>query len=91
MEAKKKKNMIPIKKLIPGPNPPLYLPKEFQDVIKSMDGRDELLVIQKSLFKTDLTEGNSWLSIPLRQIVRMDFLTEKRKRSLEQGKKFRHD
>lgn len=56
-----------------------------------MDGRDELLVIQKSLFKTGLTEGNSWLSIPLRQIVRMDFLTEKRKRSLEQGKKFQHD
>ena len=91
LEAKKNKNMIPIKKLIPGQNPPLYLPKKFQDVIKSMDGRDELLVIQKSLFKTDLTEGNSWLSIPLRQIMRMDFLTEKRKRSLEQGKKFRHD
>ena len=55
LEAKKNKNMIPIKKLMPGQNPPLYLPKKFQDVIKSMDGRDELLVIQKSLFKTDLT------------------------------------
>ena len=85
LEAKKKKNMIPIKKLIPGQNPPFYLPKEFQDVIKSMDGRDELLVIQKSLFKTDLTEGNSRLSIPLRQIVRMDFLTEEEKEELRAG------
>uniref|UniRef100_A0A7N2L7W7 B3 domain-containing protein n=1 Tax=Quercus lobata TaxID=97700 RepID=A0A7N2L7W7_QUELO len=85
LEAKKKKNMIPIKKLIPGQNPHFYLPKEFWDVIKSMDGRDELLVIQKSLFKTDLTEGNSRLSIPLRQIVRMDFLTKEEKEEPRAG------
>ena len=46
LEAKKKKQYsMPIKKLIVGPNPLPNLPLEFKDVINSLNGRDELLVI----------------------------------------------
>ncbi|KAL0005065.1 hypothetical protein SO802_012626 [Lithocarpus litseifolius] len=87
LEAKKKKqswkSRLPIKTAIPpGPNPPPDLPPKFRNAIKAMGGRDELLVIQEKLFKTDITKGNSRFSIPLRQIVRADFLTEEEKEEL---------
>ena len=81
--AKKKKQFsMPIKKAIAGPHPPPILPPEFKDVINTLNGRDELLVIQKTLFKTDITKGNNRFSIPLRQIVREDFLSEQEKEEL---------
>nr|POE67141.1 putative b3 domain-containing protein [Quercus suber] len=87
LETQKKKqsckSRLPIKtKIPPGPNPPPDLPQEFQEKIKDMGGRDKLLVIQKKLFKTDITKGNNRFSIPLRQIVRADFLTEEEKELL---------
>ncbi|KAL4638111.1 hypothetical protein ACB092_03G126700 [Castanea dentata] len=94
LEAKKKKqswkSRLPIKTAIPpGPNPPPDLPQEFQDAIEAMGGRDKLLVIQKKLFKTDITKGNNRFSIPLRQIVRTDFLTEEEKKNLRAGQEIR--
>ncbi|XP_023877882.2 B3 domain-containing protein At5g24050 [Quercus suber] len=83
LEAKKKKQcLMPIKKAIVGPLPPPILPPEFKDVINTLNGRDELLVIQKKLFKTDITKGNNRFSIPLRRIVREDFLSEQEKEEL---------
>ena len=37
---------------------------------------------RKKLFKTDITKGNNWFSIPLRQIVREDFLSKQEKEEL---------
>ena len=90
LETKKKKqsweSRLPIKaKIPPGPNPPPDLPQEFLVAIEEMGGRDKLLVIQKKLFKTDITKGNNRFSIPLRQIVRTDFLTEEEKEKLRAG------
>ncbi|XP_030944816.1 B3 domain-containing protein At1g05920-like [Quercus lobata] len=83
LEAKKKKQCsMPTKKAIVGPPPPPILPPEFKDVINTLNGRDELLVIQKKLFKTDITKGNNRFSIPLRQIVREDFLSKQEKKEL---------
>ena len=83
LEAKKKKQCsMSIKKAIVGPNPPPILPPEFKDVINTLNGRDELLVIQKKLFKTDIIKGNNRFSIPLRQIVRKDFLSGQEKGEL---------
>ena len=84
LETKKKKqswkSRLPIKAaILLGPNPPPDLPPKFQDTIKVMGGRDELLVIQKKLFKTDITKGNNRFSIPLRQIMWTDFLNEEEK------------
>ena len=46
LEAKKKKQCsMPTKKAIKGPPPPPILPPEFKDVINTLNGRDELLVI----------------------------------------------
>ena len=60
-----------------GPNPPPDLPPKFQDAIEAMGGPIiGLLVIQKKLFKTDITKGNNRFSIPLRQMVRTDFSPE---------------
>ncbi|KAK7854756.1 B3 domain-containing protein At3g25182 [Quercus suber] len=54
-----------------------------------MGGRDKLLVIQKKLFETDITKGNNRFSIPLRQIVRTDFLTEEEKEKFRAGQEIR--
>ena len=51
-------------------------------MINTLNGRDELLVIQKKLFKIDITKGNNRFSIPLRQTVRKDFLSEQEKEEL---------
>ena len=94
LETKKKKqswkSRLPIKTaILLGPNPPPDLPPKFQDTIKAMGGCDKLLVIQKKLFKTDITKGNSRFSIPLRQIVRTDFLTEEEKEELRAQQEIR--
>ena len=97
LETQRKKQSwkprLPIKRfktaIPPGPNPPPDLPQEFKEVIKKMGGRDELLVIQKKLFKTDITKNNNRFSIPLRQIVRTDFLNEEEKEKLRAGQEIR--
>ena len=46
LEAKKKKQCsMPIKKAIASPHPPPILPPKFKDVINTLNGRDELLVV----------------------------------------------
>ena len=77
LETKKKKqswkSRLPIKIAIPlGPKSPPDLPPKFSDVIDAMGGRDKLLVIQKKLFKIDITKGNSQFSIPLRLLGNLD-------------------
>ena len=54
-----------------------------------MGGCDKLLVIQKKLFKTDITKGNNRFSILLRQIVSTNFLTEEEKEKLRAGQEKR--
>ncbi|KAM1039103.1 hypothetical protein ACFX13_034424 [Malus domestica] len=67
------------------PLPPPELPKEFKEKIESMHGFQVQLMIQKQLFKTDLSYGHDRLSMPRNQVVNKHFLGEHEKR-LENGR-----
>nr|TKS17329.1 hypothetical protein D5086_0000014130 [Populus alba] len=58
------------------------LPQEVKERIASMNGKDVELVVDKQLYATDVTDGNSRLSIPLRQVIAKNFLTDEEKRAL---------
>ncbi|GLU10879.1 hypothetical protein SLE2022_276570 [Rubroshorea leprosula] len=49
-----------------------------------MGGSEEKLLVQKIIFKTDLSKSHNRLQIPENQ-VRPDFLTEEEKRKLDEG------
>jgi hypothetical protein len=61
------------------------LPQEVKERIASMKGKDVELVVDKQLYATDMEDGNSRLSIPLRQVIAKNFLTDEEKRALIDG------
>ncbi|KAH6837307.1 hypothetical protein C2S53_003094 [Perilla frutescens var. hirtella] len=84
ISPKKRKCNSPNIKINGQHPPPPPLPEEFQNVIQEMAQGKNLtpptLVIQKSLFGTDLSPGHNRLSIPMSQILSDDFLTDEEKR-----------
>nr|KJB47876.1 hypothetical protein B456_008G045700 [Gossypium raimondii] len=61
------------------------LPQRFKEMIKCMDGSEEKLIIQKALYKTDLSKHHGRLSIPMNR-VEVEFLTdEELKQSSKEG------
>ncbi|XP_058203070.1 putative B3 domain-containing protein At3g24850 [Rhododendron vialii] len=54
------------------------LPAELKDRIRALNGSDVIMVIEKTLYETDVNTGNGRLSLPARQID-MRFLTEEEK------------
>ncbi|TQD73976.1 hypothetical protein C1H46_040493 [Malus baccata] len=74
MSMKKKKKQNPAKKVASTkpsapsiPSPIQELPNEFKEKIASLHGYQVQLVIQKQLFKTDLSSGHDRLSMPVNQ------------------------
>ncbi|GAU40029.1 hypothetical protein TSUD_258220 [Trifolium subterraneum] len=69
------------------------LPLVFKEKIDLMEGSDVMLVMQKQLTKTDVTENNGRLSIPEKQVINENFLEPNEKSSLdydrEEGRKKR--
>ncbi|GKV30526.1 hypothetical protein SLEP1_g39329 [Rubroshorea leprosula] len=65
--------------LVPPPN----MPPEFKNLIEEMGGSEEKLLIQKILFKTDLSKSHNRLQIPENQVM-ADFLTEEEERKLDE-------
>ncbi|KAK6916189.1 B3 domain-containing protein At2g31720-like [Dillenia turbinata] len=64
---------------IAGPNPPPEIPEGFKKAIADMKGTHIELVIQKRVFKTDVSKNHGRFSIPVKQ-VRFDFLSDKENR-----------
>ncbi|CAK9146666.1 unnamed protein product [Ilex paraguariensis] len=79
--AKKKvrRNMTAIPEILP-----LNLPVQFKNLIQNMGGSQEMLIIQKPLYKTDLSRNHGRLSIPRKQI-KNDFLTPEEKMLLNES------
>ncbi|KAI5561832.1 hypothetical protein BDE02_15G013100 [Populus trichocarpa] len=65
-----------------GLGSPAELPQEVKERIASMKGKDVELVVDKLLYATDVNAGNSRLSIPHRQVIAKNFLTDEEKRAL---------
>jgi predicted transcriptional regulator len=59
------------------------LPLAFKEKIEEMDGSDVMLVIQKELTMTDLTENHRRLAIPVKQVINEKFLEPNEKSSLD--------
>ncbi|GLT62009.1 hypothetical protein SLA2020_346770 [Shorea laevis] len=66
--------------LLPPPN----MPTEFKNLIEEMGGSEEKLLIQKIIFKTDLSKSHNRLQIPENQVM-ADFLTGEEERLLDAG------
>ncbi|GAV83013.1 DUF313 domain-containing protein [Cephalotus follicularis] len=64
--------------------PPPPMSQELKKHIEAMNGTDPVLVIQKKLFKTDLSARHNRLLIPILQ-TRKEFLTVDERRGLERG------
>ncbi|CAK7349070.1 unnamed protein product [Dovyalis caffra] len=62
------------------------LPEEVKERIAYMKGKAIELVIEKQLYQTDMKDGNSRLSIPLKQVISKDFLKDNEKSDLRDGK-----
>ncbi|GKV06498.1 hypothetical protein SLEP1_g18392 [Rubroshorea leprosula] len=65
--------------LVPPPN----MPTEFKNLIEEMGGSEEKLLIQKIIFKTDLSKSHNRLQIPENQLM-ADFLTVEEERKLDE-------
>ncbi|KAI6699295.1 hypothetical protein NL676_013619 [Syzygium grande] len=61
---------------------PSELPMDYMDNIRKMHGRDVTLVVEKTLTATDMSRGQSRLSIP-KSRIREKFLSEEEIRNLE--------
>ncbi|KAK7316348.1 hypothetical protein VNO77_35317 [Canavalia gladiata] len=60
------------------------LPQEFKRKIKEICGENEIgMIIQKKLFKTDVSKNNNRLSVPFGKITSFNFLKENEKRLLD--------
>ncbi|KAK3412079.1 hypothetical protein EUGRSUZ_I00861 [Eucalyptus grandis] len=64
------------------PRNPRELPRRYMEKIQEMQGRDMTLVVEKTLTATDMSRGQSRLSIPNKQI-RQGFLSEEEIRMLD--------
>ncbi|CAK9148618.1 unnamed protein product, partial [Ilex paraguariensis] len=71
------------------PNPKPDLPVEFKNLISALGGSEPVLVIQKSLIDTDVSNQHNRLSIPINEIEEGFRLEEDEKRALDlcNGKK----
>ncbi|CAK9149550.1 unnamed protein product [Ilex paraguariensis] len=78
-KKKVKRNMTAIPEILPLP-----LPVQFKNLIQNMGGSQEMLIIQKPLYKTDLSRNHGRLSIPRKQI-KNDFLTPEEKMLLNES------
>ncbi|KAB2627301.1 B3 domain-containing protein [Pyrus ussuriensis x Pyrus communis] len=65
--------------------PPPELPKEFKEKIACLNGYQVQLVIQKKLFKTDLSSGHDRLSMPVNQVINKNFLGKDDERLNDNG------
>ncbi|RVW69644.1 B3 domain-containing protein [Vitis vinifera] len=65
----------------PSPHATPELPVILRNRIRALGGSDVTFVIQKPLFKTDVSSGHNRLSIPLNQ-VQQSFLTPEKSESL---------
>ncbi|GLT30809.1 hypothetical protein SLA2020_055940 [Shorea laevis] len=63
--------------------PPPNMPIEFKKLIEEMGGSQEKLLIQKIIFKTDLSKTHNRLQIPMNQVMVTDFLTQDEARKLD--------
>ena len=61
------------------------LPEELMNRITEMGGTELTLIIQKRLFKTDLSKQHSRLSMPLKKLRNADFLREREALALLNG------
>ncbi|KAM1064241.1 hypothetical protein ACFX13_028952 [Malus domestica] len=91
-KKKKKKKQKPTKEAASTkpsapsiPSPPPELPKEFKEKIACLNGYQVQLVIQKKLFKTDLSSGHDRLSMPVNQVINKNFLGEDDERLNDNG------
>ncbi|CAK9151954.1 unnamed protein product, partial [Ilex paraguariensis] len=71
------------------PNQKPDLPVEFKNLISALGGSEPVLVIQKSLFDTDVSNQHNRLSIPINKMEEGFYLQEDEKRALDlrNGKK----
>ncbi|KAL6278907.1 hypothetical protein ACE6H2_022508 [Prunus campanulata] len=65
------------------PSPPPDMPTEFKNKIQSLHGFRVQLVIQKEIFRTDLSSHHDRLSMPKNQVSNQDFLGEQDKKKLK--------
>lgn len=80
VDNQKKKMMNPVVLVVPEKQ--WDLPTEPKDRIRALNGSDVIMVIEKTLYETDVNTGNGRLSLPARQGGRqidMRFLTEEEK------------
>ncbi|GMN43739.1 hypothetical protein TIFTF001_012934 [Ficus carica] len=73
--------------IVAGPDPAPAMPDTLKEkVAREFDVSTVMLVIQKSLFETDLKKVENRLSMTMKQIATDDFLTEEEKRTLAKRK-----
>ncbi|KAM7528180.1 hypothetical protein LguiB_031590 [Lonicera macranthoides] len=82
VEAKKPKKKTN-KKISTRDSPP-PLPQKYREKVNAMRGSEPVLVIQKRLFNSDLTQQLNRLSIPHKQIM-AKFLTDEEKENLKKN------
>ncbi|XP_034704177.1 B3 domain-containing protein At3g25182-like [Vitis riparia] len=80
-KKKLRMNKIMDKARCPSPHATSELPVVLRNRIRALGGSDVTFVIQKPLFKTDVSSGHNRLSIPLNQI-QQTFLTPEESESL---------
>ncbi|KAL7187291.1 hypothetical protein ACSBR1_037368 [Camellia fascicularis] len=64
--------------IVPDQQPP-ELPEKLKQLHKDREVSEAVLVIQKKIYNTDVNTSQGRLSMPLRQIKNMEFLSEKEK------------
>ncbi|KAL7165997.1 hypothetical protein ACSBR2_036792 [Camellia fascicularis] len=64
--------------IVPDQQPP-ELPEKLKQLHKDREVSEAVLVIQKKIYNTDINTSQGRLSMPLRQIKNMEFLSEKEK------------
>ncbi|KAL6326627.1 hypothetical protein AAG906_009753 [Vitis piasezkii] len=86
VQEKKKRMMKKMmeKARCPSPHATPELPVILRNRIRALGGSDVTFVIQKPLFKTDVSSGHNRLSIPLNQ-VQQSFLTPEESERLNSG------
>ncbi|KAM7522584.1 hypothetical protein LguiA_012486 [Lonicera macranthoides] len=82
VDAKKPKKKTN-KKISTRDSPP-PLPQKYREKVNAMQGSEPVLVIQKRLFNSDLTQQLNRLSIPHKQIM-AKFLTDEEKENLKKN------
>ncbi|KAL6328140.1 hypothetical protein AAG906_034283 [Vitis piasezkii] len=87
VQEKKKRRMKKMmdKARCPSPHATSELPVILRNRIRALGGSDVMFVIEKPLFKTDVSTGHNRLSIPVNQIQK-SFLTPEESERLNSGR-----